>query len=60
MTIDVPIISAELDKLNTQYGGDLDDYLGPEWREVFRASLENAWTDGYTTGFANSNKFVDE
>lgn len=49
-----PRIEAILDALNATYGGDLPDHL--DWREMIRQSLEDAWNDGYTTGFADQGK----
>ncbi len=36
------------------YGGDLTVYLCTDWRDHLGKLLLDAWTDGYTTGFADS------
>lgn len=54
--VNVPAVMAALDEINHQYGGDLPEYLGENWREVLGPPILAAWTDGYTTGMADAEK----
>lgn len=56
----VPTVGRLLDQLNADYGGDLDDYLGSSWRDVIAERLFDAWADGYTTGFADDERFSSQ
>jgi hypothetical protein len=37
-----PLVEKALDDLNRDYGGDMVDYLGPEWREILREHIQTA------------------
>ncbi|HTE69340.1 MAG TPA: hypothetical protein VK942_11370 [Actinomycetes bacterium] len=36
------LVEKALDDLNRDYGGDMVDYLGPEWREILRSHIQTA------------------
>jgi hypothetical protein len=54
-----PLVGRLLDQLNAVYGGDLVDYLGPNWRYHLAKPLFDAWAHGYAEGFADSDRFLD-
>lgn len=56
----VPIVARLLDQIDADCGGDLEDYFGVGWREILGERLFDAWTDGYTTGFADSDNVLKE
>lgn len=56
----VPVVARLLDQLDADFDGDLEAYLGLGWREVLGERLFDAWTDGYTTGFADSGNVLKE
>ncbi len=44
---EVASVARVLDALDTAYGGDMAEYLGPEWRIALTPHLRGVWRDGY-------------